>query len=120
MTFRAPPCRYGSFAEFRCHNIQGLCDRNIILVFLNCLTLKFEGKISSETSLTLPIETASYPKDFNVRQHRCDKLKFRNELALVTKRQRKYVCHSVFSKYRLSTSGQSDATARLAHHGETY
>ena len=79
-----------------------------------------EAKISSETSLTLPIGTASYPKRFNFRQHRCDKFKFHNELVLVTKRQRKCVCLSVFSKYRLSTSGQSDTRARLAHYGQTY
>lgn len=75
-----------------------------------------EAKVSSETSLTLPIETASHPKHFNFRQLRSDKLKFRN---LVSKRQRKSVFLSAFSKYRLSTSGQSDARARLAHHGQT-
>jgi len=78
-----------------------------------------EAKISSETSLTLPIESASHPKHFNFRQQRCDEMNFRNELVLVTKRQRKSVCLSAFSKYRLSTSGQSDARVRLAHHGQT-
>jgi hypothetical protein len=50
--------KYGSFAEFRCHNLQGLGCRNIVLVFLTLNLL-------TTTIIAPPSNASKWQKGFN-------------------------------------------------------